>query len=205
MKMAAHKMRLVGEMRFPGRTDIISDVRIYTARWLTIEHPESAEDDDLIYNLRLLTTEIAANAIKHTISGRWKRGAFKIRMWLGARSVRVEVFDQGSWSRPRLRDDPTETGGRGLRIVAATAMRWGVARRGFGRVVWFELPVGPVGPQAAIVTIPRQRARPGSAGQVGDQLGEDQFLLHPDAARGHRRGQVRIPWRRGGAAGQPGR
>ncbi|WP_158558028.1 hypothetical protein [Spongiactinospora gelatinilytica] len=94
--MAAREMRMIGEMRFPGRTDIISDVRIYTVRWLAIEHPESAEDDTLIYNLRLLTTEIAANAIKHTLSGRWKRGTFRIRVWLGAHSERFSPWEHRS-------------------------------------------------------------------------------------------------------------
>ena len=139
--MAVLDMRMVGEMRFPGRPDIISDVRIYATRWLVIERPETAEDVDLLDNLRLLATELSANAIKHTISGRWRRGSFRVRMWLDPRRVRVEVMDQGWWSRPRLRNDPSETSGRGLHIVEAVATTWGVRRRWLGRAVWFELPI----------------------------------------------------------------
>ncbi|MGW0809854.1 ATP-binding protein [Nonomuraea sp. NPDC002799] len=139
--MAALDMWLVGEMKFPGRPDIMSDVRIYATRWLVNECPESAEDEDLLDNLRLLATELSVNAMKHTISGRWKRGSFRVRMWVDARRVRVEVLDQGWWSGPCLRDDPGGTSGRGLRIVAAVATTWGVRRRWFGRAVGFELPI----------------------------------------------------------------
>jgi hypothetical protein len=62
-------------------------------------------------------------------------------MWLGAGQVRVEVMDQGWWSGPRLRNDPDETSGRGLHILATLATSWGVRRRRLGRTVWFELPI----------------------------------------------------------------
>ncbi|MCA2179637.1 ATP-binding protein [Nonomuraea glycinis] len=139
--MTALDMRAIGEMRFPGYPEILSDVRIYVARWLVIGLPEAAEADELLDNVRLLATELAANAIKHTISGRWRKGSFRVRMWLGAEQVRVEVMDQGWWSGPRLRDDPDETSGRGLHILAAVATQWGVKRRWLGRTVWFELPI----------------------------------------------------------------
>ncbi|MEU4223141.1 ATP-binding protein [Nonomuraea sp. NPDC026600] len=150
--MAALDMRMVGDMRFPGRPDIMSDVRIYATRWLVVERPETAEDEDLLDNLRLLATELSANAIKHTISGRWRRGSFRVRMRLDPRRVRVEVMDQGWWSRPRLRNDLSETSGRGLHIVEALAATWGVRRRWFGRAVWFELPIPSQAPSP-----PRER------------------------------------------------
>jgi anti-sigma regulatory factor (Ser/Thr protein kinase) len=133
--------RLIGEMQFPGCPEILSDVRIYMAQWLVIELPEAAEDGELLDDVRLLATELAANAIKHTISGRWSKGSFRVRMWLGAGQVRVEVLDQGWWSGPRLRNDPDETSGRGLHILATVATSWGVSRHRLGRIVWFELPI----------------------------------------------------------------
>lgn len=139
--MTALGMRAIGEMRFPGCPEILSDVRIYVVRWLVTELPEAVEDGELLDNVRLLTTELAANAIKHTISGRWSKGSFRVRMWLGAGQVRVEVLDQGWWSGPRLRNDPDETSGRGLHILATVATSWGVSRRRFSRTVWFELPI----------------------------------------------------------------
>ncbi|GGO80600.1 ATP-binding protein [Nonomuraea cavernae] len=139
--MAALDMQVIGELRFPGRPEIVSDVRIYVSRWLVIELPEAADDGELVDNVRLLATELAVNAIKHTFSGRWRKGSFRVRMWLGAGRVRVEVMDQGWWSGPRLRADPDGTSGRGLLILATLAANWGVKRRWFGRTVWFELPV----------------------------------------------------------------
>lgn len=139
--MTALGMRAIGEMRFPGCPEILRDVRIYVVRWLVTELPEAVEDGELLDNVRLLTTELAANAIKHTISGRWSKGSFRVRMWLGAGQVRVEVLDQGWWSGPRLRNDPDETSGRGLHILATVATSWGVSRRRFSRTVWFELPI----------------------------------------------------------------
>jgi hypothetical protein len=147
--MAEVAIRMIGEMRFPGRPDIMRDVRTYTARWLVVESPDTAEDEDLLDNLRLLATELSVNAMKHTISGRWRYGSFRVRMWLKVGRVRVEVLDQGWWSGPRLRNDSTETSGRGLHIVAATATRWGVKRKGFGRAVWFELPIPSQTPTTA--------------------------------------------------------
>ncbi|MCA2225218.1 ATP-binding protein [Nonomuraea aurantiaca] len=138
--MTEASMRLVGDRRFPGCPEVVSDVRIYAARWLVMELPRAADDANLLDNVRLLVTEIATNAIRHTISGRWSNGAFRVRMWLGnGGRIRVEVRDQGWWSGPRLRSDANETGGRGLRILAAVAMKWGVRRHWFGRTVWFEL------------------------------------------------------------------
>ncbi|MEV0612885.1 ATP-binding protein [Nonomuraea sp. NPDC050404] len=138
--MTAARMRLVDEMRFPGRPEILRDVRTYVARRLVMELPEAADDSRLLDDLRLLVAELSANAIKHTVSGRWRRGSFEVRMWLGANHIRMEVRDQGWWSGPRIRNDPDEIGGRGLRLVAAMAT-WGVSRRWFGRVVWFEIPI----------------------------------------------------------------
>ncbi|MET8003769.1 ATP-binding protein [Nonomuraea glycinis] len=139
--MALLGPRLIGEMQFPGCPEILSDVRIYVTRWLVKELTEAAEDGELLDNLRLLATELAANAIKHSISGRWSKGSFRVRMWLGAEQVRVEVMDQGWWSGPRLRNNPDETSGRGLHILTAVATQWGVERRWLGRTVWFELPI----------------------------------------------------------------
>ncbi|MFC4012638.1 ATP-binding protein [Nonomuraea purpurea] len=153
--MAASGIRLVGEMRFPGRSEIVSDVRIYAAHWLVMALPDAADDENLLENLRLLVTELAANAIKHTMSGRWKHGSFRVRLWLGADRIRIEVVDQGWWSGPRLHDALFETSGRGLQILAAVATKWGVRRRWFGRNVWFELPIH-VPPVADIANVPHR-------------------------------------------------
>ncbi|GAA4506971.1 hypothetical protein GCM10023096_05940 [Nonomuraea ferruginea] len=165
-------MKVIGEMRFPGRSEILSDVRIYVARWLVVALPEAADDGEMLDNVRLLATELAGNAIKHTISGRWSKGSFRVRMRLGAGWVRVEVTDQGWWSGPRLRDDPEGSGGRGLHILGAVAKKWGVKRRWLGRAVWFELPVPlPVVAHTATLDSPYRTCTgpaPPDAGHIHD-------------------------------------
>ena len=172
--------RLIGKMQFPGCPEILSDVRIYVTRWLVIELPEAAEDGDLLDNVRLLTTELAANAIKHTISGRWSKGSFRVRMWFGAGRVRVEVMDQGWWSGPQLRHASDETSGRGLHILAAVATRWGVKRRRLGRTVWFELPIQfPTAAHPADLEPP---CRPGTMPPSGRRYLHDLAMTRVDIA-----------------------
>ncbi|MEV4115537.1 ATP-binding protein [Nonomuraea sp. NPDC049695] len=158
--MSTFEMKLVSAMRFPGCPQIIRDVRIYAAHWLVMALPEVADDENLLDNLRLLVTELAANAIKHTMSGRWRHGSFQVRLWLGAGRIRIEVVDQGWWSGPRLRNDSDEVGGRGLQILAAVATKWGVSRRWFGRTVWFEL--------LTQVPIAESAASPGAPARIGN-------------------------------------
>ncbi|MFI7447450.1 ATP-binding protein [Nonomuraea sp. NPDC049714] len=140
----------------------------------------SAEGGELLDNVRFLAAELAANAIKHTISGRWSKGSFRVRMWLGAGRVRVEVMDQGWWSGPRLRDDPDETSGRGLHILAAVATRWGVKRRRLGRTVWFEFPIQF--PAAARPADPEPPCRPGTMPPSGRRYLHDLAMTRVDIA-----------------------
>lgn len=61
-------------------------------------------------------------------------------------ALRIEVSDARG---ERLPDGPTETdtpietdgeGGRGLLLVAALSLAWGVTERAVGKTVWAELP-----------------------------------------------------------------
>ena len=62
-----------------------------------------------------------------------------MRVDLSDPCVRIEVHDL-SEDEPTMRPlNPTAINGRGLRIVAALADRWGTARSGDGKLVWFEL------------------------------------------------------------------
>ncbi|WP_425565931.1 ATP-binding protein [Nonomuraea monospora] len=133
-------MRCVGERRFPGRPENVRDVRSFAAHLLAKELPGAAADGALLYDVRLLVSELSANAIEHTFSGRRRRGSFHVRVWLGEDRIRCEVRDQGWWSGPQLRHEPRQASGRGLQLVAAMA-RWGVRRHWFGRIVWFEMPL----------------------------------------------------------------
>ena len=90
--------------------------------------------DDVI----LLASEVAANAVMHTASG--KDGTFTVVVQPGDGLVRVEVHDGGSDTMPGAR--PAEglaSSGRGLSIVDSLATRWGHLGGPDGRVVWFEV------------------------------------------------------------------
>jgi anti-sigma regulatory factor (Ser/Thr protein kinase) len=90
----------------------------------------------------LLVSEIAANAVKHSASGR-DGGEFEVAVSVAGGLVHVEVGDGGGASEPRLTGEDGApdalTGGRGLRIVDALATKWGHAGDELGRVVWFEV------------------------------------------------------------------
>jgi anti-sigma regulatory factor (Ser/Thr protein kinase) len=90
--------------------------------------------DDVI----LLTSEVAANAVVHTASG--KGGTFTVVVQPGDRVVRVEVHDGGSEAPPQVRSAGELAGsGRGLGLVEGLATRWGYLGNRDGRVVWFEV------------------------------------------------------------------
>lgn len=83
-----------------------------------------------------VVAELAANAATH---GRVPGRDIELRLLLMADVVRVEVTDtrgeSGPPEAPRLPDDEAESG-RGLVLVAALAVRWGVDARSVGKTVW---------------------------------------------------------------------
>jgi len=96
-------------------------------------YPEAAGDAALI------VSELAGNALLH---GRVLGRLFRVHLMLTASVVRIEVSDARGECRPELRtpaDD--EQFGRGLLIVDALAVRWGVAPRTVGKTVWAEVGV----------------------------------------------------------------
>jgi len=53
----------------------------------------------------------------------------------------VEVSDPVPDAPTRRQAGPEDEGGRGLQLVACSALRWGTRRGGAGKTVWFELPL----------------------------------------------------------------
>ncbi len=87
--------------------------------------------------IRLLTSELATNAVLHAES------AFLVRVIANPDVVRVEVIN----SEPELllaMREPTETGGRGLPLVEELSSGWGAESRRAEKVVWFEVPASVV-------------------------------------------------------------
>lgn len=81
--------------------------------------------------IALIVAELAANAVTH---GRVPGRDFELRLALIPGSVRVEVTDTRTGSRPPAPGDvgpagPLDEGGRGLVLVDALADRWEVLDR----------------------------------------------------------------------------
>jgi anti-sigma regulatory factor (Ser/Thr protein kinase) len=116
---------------FPGLPEQVAHARHFVAALLT--------DRDPVEDAVLVVSELAANAVRHTLSG-GERGWFLVIVGFGEDLVRIEVLDQGGERAPRLRDATSqEEGGRGLLLVAACAKDWGVKNWPDGRSVWAEL------------------------------------------------------------------
>lgn len=88
--------------------------------------------------LMICVSELCANAIRHTASGRG--GTFIVEVARPRDGVaRVAVTDDGGSSAPAVRTaHPLAEGGRGLALVAACTTRWGYAEAYPGRTVWAE-------------------------------------------------------------------
>jgi len=89
---------------------------------------------ELVDRTRLLVTELTTNAVMHAHS--------PIRLTVEPRSdrVRVEVRDDDPCAieTPHA-PDPDATSGRGLWLVSALSMAWGVNRNELGKTIWFEV------------------------------------------------------------------
>lgn len=119
---------------FPGEERQLGVLR----EWLASLLPECPARDDVTS----VASELGANAIRHTASGRG--GWFGAEVtWYGL-VVRVAVADAGAPTGPRVIDDPAAEHGRGLLIVRGLAVRTGTCGDQRGRLVWAEIPwTGP--------------------------------------------------------------
>ena len=99
-----------------GRAERARVARAFTVGVLGPGHP--CGDD-----AALLVSELFGNSVRHSGSGA-KGETVTVAVRAVGGVVRVEVTDRG---------------GRGLRLVAELAARWGWRRRGGRTVTWFEL------------------------------------------------------------------
>jgi anti-sigma regulatory factor (Ser/Thr protein kinase) len=96
--------------------------------------PVDAADDVV-----LVASELVGNAVVHARAA--LDGDLAVTWNVAPDGVLVEV-DDASPELPQLRPtSDSESGGRGLRIVASLADDWGVRRTARGKKVWARVPV----------------------------------------------------------------
>ncbi|MFE0174939.1 ATP-binding protein [Streptomyces sp. NPDC059002] len=100
-----------------------------------------AYDTELSDAAEAIVGELAANAVTH---GRVPGRDFELGLTLLADTLRIEVTDTRGELRPPEEPElpePEGESGRGLVIVAALAVEWGVGGREVGKTVWAHLPL----------------------------------------------------------------
>ncbi|MDH6132432.1 anti-sigma regulatory factor (Ser/Thr protein kinase) [Kitasatospora sp. MAA4] len=89
----------------------------------------------LIDDLELVAAELASNAVIHGQS--CCEAGVKVALAPGPYGLTVEVHDASAMLPTRRQTDCEAEGGRGLLIVQALSLRWGVVRRGgVGKRTW---------------------------------------------------------------------
>jgi len=99
---------------------------------------EATAPEQPVEDLRLLTSEIVTNALRH--AGSKAGDTIGVAVDVSALRVRVEVADRGPGFDPATLSEPSpeRIGGWGLHLVRQLADAWGVIR-GEPSFVWFEL------------------------------------------------------------------
>jgi anti-sigma regulatory factor (Ser/Thr protein kinase) len=101
-----------------------------TARQFVTDAAEGLAFGERRDNLELLVSELVTNAMRHAHTG------CQVMLCRHGDRLRVEVDDESS-QLPAMRTFPDETGGWGLRLLAALSHDWGTERRPWGKSVWF--------------------------------------------------------------------
>lgn len=92
---------------------------------------ETSVDDAM-----LVVSELAANALTHAES------SYRVRLATAGPALRIEVEDDGAGTPEPKPLTETEEHGRGLHLVGAVAVSWGMeAGVAGGKRVWAELPI----------------------------------------------------------------
>jgi anti-sigma regulatory factor (Ser/Thr protein kinase) len=115
----------LGSRTFASQIESVREGRSFVRDCLR----DTAADVD---NAVLLASELATNAVIHANSG------YQIDVRRSTTSIRVELLNDEPAVLPML-SEPTEDGGRGLRIVEALASSWGMESDADHKMVWFEL------------------------------------------------------------------
>jgi anti-sigma regulatory factor (Ser/Thr protein kinase) len=108
-------------------SQIRSRVRTLLAQW---KITGSAAEDTL-----LVVHELVANVVDHA------RTPFRLAVRLRGSFVQVSVHDECRRPIEMRPLEPDAPRGRGLRLIAAIAARWGCQQQEDGKTVWAAIPV----------------------------------------------------------------
>ena len=129
-----------GAPRELGAADVVSG-----ARANMVQRASELGREELADDAKLVLSELMTNAMLHG------GGCTGVEILSIAEGLRIEVRD-GSHLAPLLgRPSEASLTGRGLRLVARLAERWGATFEGDGKVVWADI-TGRSGPGPADVT-----------------------------------------------------
>ncbi|TDQ53147.1 ATP-binding protein [Actinorugispora endophytica] len=112
---------------FPGVVESVAPARRFVTGVLRIT-PQITVPETVIDRAELITSELATNAVLHTLSGEPGQ-AFHVRVRVDAQGMRAEIRTRRPrhlHAVPRVADArPDAENGRGLFLVDALATRWG--------------------------------------------------------------------------------
>ena len=107
------------------------------ARNLVVAELDGVFADQLLYDVRVLVSELVTNAVRH--GGADADRPLRVDLAIDDHRVRVAVRDPGrGFARPEKPTARPEGGGNGLLMVQAMSSRWDV-EVGDGTCVWFEV------------------------------------------------------------------
>ncbi|MEV5709937.1 ATP-binding protein [Actinoallomurus sp. NPDC052274] len=114
----------------PGLPASVTEARRFVTAYLRDLHPE------ITMRAELVVSELATNAIKHTLSG-LPGGMLWVTVTIFDTAVRVSVTDQGGVTAPTavVAGDCSE-GGRGLALLGMVVKDWGHHYQGSHCTVW---------------------------------------------------------------------
>jgi len=136
------------QRRFPNEAASVSAARRFTLDAIDGLEPQLADA------VAVMVSELAANAVRHSGTH------FTVTIDQSPELIRVAVTDSGAGTPVVRTPEPIEPSGRGLQIVEALALDWGVVPNSDppGKTVWFTVVAEPERGDAT--QLARQRREP---------------------------------------------
>ena len=132
------------EMQMPFKAEALPLVR----RQLLAEVRAHHIDDDVAYDAALVLSELVSNALRH--ASPLREGVLSVEWGCWDDQLHICVTDGGATTEPHVAPAaPHATGGRGLAIVRAVCLEWGLDRTPAATTVWASLRASVTGPSVA--------------------------------------------------------